>query len=113
MNVGEIKEVHLTEDRLGFELQDGRRISVPLSFYPTLQRATREARLHFEVYPFSVYWPDLDCDIGIEGLLEGAKELPAYVARAQAHRDRSEPPMRPADAAQMLVAEPKPRYGVK
>lgn len=106
MNVGEIKEVHLTEDRLGFELQDGRQISVPLSFYPTLQRATREARLHFEVYPFSVYWPDLDCDIGVEGLLEGAKELPAYVARSQS-------PARPAEAARMLVAEPKPRYGVR
>ena len=86
MNDVEIEKVHFTQDRLGFELKDGRLISVPLSFYPTLQHASEAQRLNFELYPSSVHWPDLDCDIGVEGMLSGAKELPAYVATSSARR---------------------------
>jgi hypothetical protein len=83
----EIEKVHFTQDRLGFELKDGRLISVPLSFYPTLQHASEAQRLNFELYPSSVHWPDLDCDIGVEGMLAGAKELPLYAQRAKPDRD--------------------------
>jgi hypothetical protein len=82
----EIEKVRFTQDRLGFELKDGRIISVPLSFYPTLQHATEAQRLKFELYPTSVYWPELDCDIGVEGMLAGARELPFYVAKSEALR---------------------------
>src|SRR5215210_2096776 len=78
MNDVEIEKVHFTQDRLGFELKDGRLISVPLSFYPTLQHASEAQRLNFELYLSSAHWPDLDCDIGVEGMLAGAKELPVY-----------------------------------
>ena len=106
MNVSEIEKVCLTAGRLGFDLKDGRHISVPLSFYPTLQHATGAQRMNFEVYPFSVHWPDLDCDIGVEGLLAGARELPAYVARSKDQRDRSA-------AHAMTLAEDPPPYGGK
>jgi hypothetical protein len=66
--------------------KDGRLISVPLSFYPTLQHASEAQRLHFELYPSSVLWPDLDCDIGVEGMLAGAKELPMYAKKSSALR---------------------------
>ena len=82
MNAAEIEKVSFTQERLGFELKDGRLISVPLAFYPTLLHAGEAQRLNFEVYPFSVYWPDLDCDIGVDGLLAGAKELPVYAAKS-------------------------------
>ena len=67
-------------------MKDGRLISVPLSFYPTLQHASEAQRLNFELYPSSVHWPDLDCDIGVEGMLTGAKELPVYAERSSASR---------------------------
>jgi len=79
--------VHFTEGRLGFELRDGRLISIPLSFYPTLQNASEAQRLNFELYPSSVHWPDLDCDIGVEGMLAGVKELPLYAQRTKPDRD--------------------------
>ena len=87
MNDVEIEKVHFTQDRLGFELKDDRLISVPLSFYPTLQHASEAQRLNFELYPSSVHWPDVDCDIGVEGMLAGAKELPLYAQRLNANHE--------------------------
>ena len=37
----DVTKVQITDERLTFGLEDGRAISVPLSFYPTLQLATR------------------------------------------------------------------------
>jgi hypothetical protein len=43
----EIQDVQITDDALTFDLPDGRSISVPLAFYPTLNLATREERENF------------------------------------------------------------------
>src|SRR5580700_11426353 len=77
-----ITKVHVDEERLRFDLEDGRRISVPVAFYPTLALATREERSRFEIHNSSVYRPDLDADIGVEGLLAGAREHPHYAKKA-------------------------------
>ena len=77
-----ISEVVLDDERLGFSLEDGRFISVPIAFYPTLALAASEERSHFEINGSSVYWPDLDADIGVEGLLAGAREHPHYARKA-------------------------------
>ena len=81
MSEAEIEHVRLTPDHLTFELKDGRVISVPLAFYPTLLRATTAEREEFELCSTSVHWPALDCDIGVEGMLAGARELPLYADR--------------------------------
>jgi len=77
-----ISEVRVDVELLGFHLEDGRFISVPIAFYPTLALATREERSHFEINGSSVYWPDLDADIGVEGLLAGVHEHPHYARKA-------------------------------
>jgi hypothetical protein len=77
-----ISKVHVDDELLGFDLEDGRCISVPIAFYPTLALATREERSHFEISGSSVYWPDLDADIGVEGLFAGAREHPHYARKA-------------------------------
>ena len=77
-----VRNVTITPAELGFRLDDGRFISVPLDFYPTLALATPEERSHFEIHGSSVYWPDLDADIGVEGLLAGAQEHRFYVRKA-------------------------------
>jgi hypothetical protein len=53
-----------------------------MAFYPTLALATREERERFEVNRSSVYWPELDVDIGVEGLLTGAREHHYYARKA-------------------------------
>ena len=77
-----IREVVLNDELLGFHLEDGRFISVPIAFYPTLALATPEERSRFEINGSSVYWPELDADIGVEGLLAGAQEHHHYARKA-------------------------------
>src|SRR5438876_5665911 len=78
----DVTAVKITADRLTFELEDGRTVSVPLSFYPTLQLATRQERADFEICHSSVYWPKLDCNLSSECLLRGAKEARKFAERA-------------------------------
>lgn len=77
-----ITEVIVTDESLGFYLEDGRFISVPIGFYPTLALASLEERARFEINGSAVYWPELDADIGVEGLLAGAKEHHHYARQA-------------------------------
>ena len=77
-----IQAVEVTDDRLTFDLVDGRSISVPLTFYPSLLLATPEERRTFEIEGHNVHWPLLDVDLGSICLLSGAKEPSASVRRA-------------------------------
>jgi hypothetical protein len=77
-----ITDVVVNDELLGFHLEDGRFISVPVAFYPTLALATAEERGRFEISGSSVYWPELDADIGVEGLLAGAQEHHFYARKA-------------------------------
>jgi hypothetical protein len=86
----DVISVEITEDRLRFDLEDGRSVSVPLAFYPTLMLASLEERAHFEICHSSVYWPELDCDISSECLLRGAKEARKYATIAQQRKRRTE-----------------------
>ncbi len=35
-----------------------------------------------EVFDHSLHWESLDCDLSVEGLLAGAKEMPALARKA-------------------------------
>ena len=67
--------VNITDDTLSVDLEDGRTISVPIGWYPRLAYGTPEERANFELSGASrgIHWPDLDEDIGVEGLLLGKK----------------------------------------
>ncbi|MEJ5311784.1 MAG: DUF2442 domain-containing protein [Anaerolineae bacterium] len=66
-------DVIVTEDELTVMLSDGRRISVPLVWYPRLFYATDAERQNWALLGdgYAIEWPDLDEHIGIEGLLAG------------------------------------------
>lgn len=70
-----ILSVSINDDRLTLELEDGRIISVPILWYPRLAYGTNEERQNFKISGggFGIYWPQLDEDIGIKGLLLGKK----------------------------------------
>jgi hypothetical protein len=65
--------VTVTEDTLTVDLEDGRTISVPIGWYPRLAHGTQTERLHFQISGagYGIHWPELDEDIGVEGLLLG------------------------------------------
>jgi hypothetical protein len=37
-----------------------------------------------DVFDHSLHWEDLDCDLSVEGLLAGAKEMPGLAHKAWA-----------------------------
>ena len=68
------KSVDFDEDMLHVELTDGRRIGVPLVWFPLLLRATPEQRTKYEIGGggTSLHWPELDEDLSVAGLMGGA-----------------------------------------
>jgi hypothetical protein len=54
-------------------LTDGRIISVPLSWFPTLQSATPEQRLKYQIGGggIGLHWSELDEDISVAGMMSG------------------------------------------
>ncbi|MEO5349680.1 MAG: DUF2442 domain-containing protein [Magnetococcus sp. YQC-3] len=69
-----VKAVDLTEDTIRVSLMDGRTISAPLAWFPTLERATPEQRLQWTVCGggYGIHWEELNEDLSTEGLLRGA-----------------------------------------
>ena len=70
-----IDNVMVTDDTLSVDLEDGRTISVPIGWYPRLANGTPEERANFQISGagYGIHWPDLDEDIGTQGLLLGKK----------------------------------------
>ncbi|HSB69136.1 MAG TPA: DUF2442 domain-containing protein [Candidatus Methylomirabilis sp.] len=67
--------VAVSDDTLSVDLEDGRTISVPIGWYPRLAYGTPGERAKFQISGagYGIHWPDLDEDIGVEGLLLGKK----------------------------------------
>ena len=65
--------VEVTEDELLVWLEDGRRIAVPLVWYPRLLHASPEARRNWQLLGGGegIHWPDVDEDLSVVGLLRG------------------------------------------
>jgi hypothetical protein len=66
-----VEAVEVEDDRLEVTLRDGRRISAPLSWFPTLAAATPEARRVSEpcAAGLGIHRPLIDEDLSIAGLL--------------------------------------------
>jgi len=69
-----VAEVSFSEDSLCVALRDGRKISVPLTWFPKLLQATPQQRTNWQVAGggYGIHWPELDEDLCTEGLLRGA-----------------------------------------
>ena len=66
-------KIIVTDDTLSVDMEDGRTVSVPIGWYPRLSHGTPAERANVQISGagFGFHWPDLDEDIGVEGLLLG------------------------------------------
>ena len=73
VTLARVLNVDVTDVMLSVDLEDGRTVSVPIGWYPRLANGTPEERANLQLSGagYGVHWPDLDEDIGIEGLLLG------------------------------------------
>jgi hypothetical protein len=70
--------VQTSDDELTVSLADGRRISVPLVWFPRLLNATIDERLDFRLIGAGegIHWPRVDEDISVATLLRGSGAQP-------------------------------------
>lgn len=65
--------VAFSETHFTVALSDGRFISTPLHWFPRLAYGTTAEREIYEIIDGAIHWPELDEDIEIMALLNGAK----------------------------------------
>jgi hypothetical protein len=67
--------VECTDDELRVVLDDGRKLSVPLAWFPRLQAATAEQRAAWGLIGRGegIRWEPLDEDLSVRGLLRGER----------------------------------------
>jgi hypothetical protein len=84
--------VAVSEEDLIVDLADGRRIIIPLAWYPRLLNTSDSERQNWQLLGdgYAIEWPDLDEHIGIEGLLAGrhSGESPLSLQRWLASRTK-------------------------
>lgn len=75
LTLSRIVHVMVTDDTVSVDLEDGRTISVPIGWYPRLAHGTPAERANFEISGagYGIHWPDLDEDLGVEGLVLGKR----------------------------------------
>jgi hypothetical protein len=63
----------VSDDELSVELADGRRLSVPLAWFPRLLHATPAQRANWMLLGDGqgLHWPDVEEDLSVAGLLRG------------------------------------------
>lgn len=66
-------KVHISDGLLHVRLQDGREIATPLEWYPSLMNATATRQSNVKFTRSGIYWPDLDEDLSIAGMLRGTR----------------------------------------
>lgn len=67
------QRVWFDDDSLWVELADGRRIGVPLAYFPRLLEASSRQRAKYQMSGggTGLHWEELDEDISVPGLLAG------------------------------------------
>ncbi|MDQ3396640.1 MAG: DUF2442 domain-containing protein [Deinococcota bacterium] len=65
--------VECTEDELIVTLSDGRRLAVPIVWFPRLVKASPQERAEYELLGDGegIHWPKVDEDISVAGLFAG------------------------------------------
>lgn len=65
------EKVKVTAQDLVVQLVDGRRLEIPLSWFPKLLHAAPAKRNRFRLIGdgIGIHWPDLDEDLSISGLM--------------------------------------------
>ena len=78
-----IKNVVIRSDTLSVELTDGRVISAPLTWYPTLVQATAKQLRDWKTCGAGtgIHWPALDYHLSVDGLLRGTHEAEGVTRR--------------------------------
>jgi len=73
------QDVQFTDDEMIVALGDGRKIIVPLVWFPRLLHASESQRSNWQLmgHGQGIHWPEVDEDISVDGLLRGSPSAEA------------------------------------
>jgi DNA-binding CsgD family transcriptional regulator len=79
------REVVFSDTDLMVKLKDGRTVSVPLSWFPRLLKATPQQRSDFELIGEGegIHWSAVDEDLSVAGLLRGIRAPRSGISKSQ------------------------------
>jgi hypothetical protein len=67
--------VRFDKDSMWVDLEDGRTIGIPLTWFPRLLNATPKQLNECELSRSGLHWDEIDEDISIAGLLAGRRDM--------------------------------------
>ncbi len=67
--------VRFDADSMWVDLENGRTIGIPLSWFPRLFHVTPAQRTEYELSPSGIHWDEIDEDISIAGLIAGRGDM--------------------------------------
>ena len=78
------KKVEFDEDNMSVEFLDGRRIIVPLVYFPRLFQANERERSDYVISGggIGLHWESLDEDISVENLLLGFMDSDGHLSKS-------------------------------
>jgi hypothetical protein len=88
----EIQTVTIDDDSLTVDLKDGRTVITPILWYPRLDYATEQERQNFQILRTVIYWPALDEEVSVRGMLlgrmsgESQASLQRWLTQRQSHQ---------------------------
>jgi len=77
-----VQAIRFEEERMVWEMVDGRVATAPLAHWPTIWLATKEERETFQIARCAVHWPLLDADIASDDILHGCREHRNFARKA-------------------------------
>ena len=68
-------KIWFDDERIFLRTKEGKLQSMPLAWFPRLQRASSEQRNNFTLSPYGIHWEELDEDLSFEGFFKFKKEV--------------------------------------
>lgn len=68
------ENVEFTDNDMVVSLVDGRKVIIPLAWFPRLANATKSQMENYELLGDGegIHWPEIDEDLSVAGLLRGS-----------------------------------------
>lgn len=73
----EISKIWFDEENIFLKTSEGKERSMPLQWFPRLERATPEQRNNYELSPLGIHWEEIDEDLSFEGFFKFHREVVA------------------------------------
>lgn len=70
----EVTKIWFDSKNIFLETKEGIEKSMPLKWFPRLEKATAKQRNDFELSPFGIHWEEINEDLSFEGFFKFQKE---------------------------------------